>query len=88
MTSDDKILERKLLIRKAFALAEIFEIGKELGIHYFDQLMSCWETDVDEASLEIGQAVSDAQLQEIFRKHETRDWAVFWGSTIPSTAAF
>jgi hypothetical protein len=79
MTSDDKIVERKLLIKRAFPLTEIFEIGKQLGLHYFDQLVSGWETDADAASLEIGQAVSDAQLQEIFKKHETRDWAVFRG---------
>src|SRR4030043_960380 len=79
MTSDGKIVERKLLIKRAFPVAEVFQIGKKLGIHYFDQFVSGWETDADEATLEIGQAVSDAQLQEIFEKHETRDWAVFRG---------
>ena len=79
MTSDDKIVERKLLIKRVFPVAEIFEIGKELGIHYFDQFVSCWDADADEASLEIGQAVSDAQLQEIFKKYEARGWAVFRG---------
>jgi hypothetical protein len=79
MTSDDKIVERKLLIKRVFPVAEIFDIGKELGIPYFDQFVGCWDADADEASLEIGQAVSDAQLQEIFKKHETRGWAVFRG---------
>ncbi len=79
MSSDDKIVERKLLIKRAFPLTEIFEIGKQLGLHYFTQFVNGWETDTDAASLEIGQAVSDAQLQEIFKKHETRDWTVFRG---------
>jgi hypothetical protein len=79
MTSDDKIVERKLLIKRVFPVAEIFEIGKELEIHYFDQFVSCWDADADEASLEIGQAVSNAQLQEIFKKYEARVWAVFRG---------
>ena len=79
MTSDDKIVERKLLIKRAFSLTEIFEIGKQLGTSYFAQFVSCWETDADAASLEIAQAVSDVQLQETFKKHETRDWAVFRG---------
>ena len=79
MNSDDKIVERKLLIKRVFPVAEIFEIGKELGIPYFDQFVGCWDADADEASLEIGQAVSDAQLQEIFKKYETRGWAVFRG---------
>jgi hypothetical protein len=80
MISDDKIVERKLLIKRVFPPAEIFEIGKELGIHYFDQFVSGWDADVDEEALEIGQAVSDAQLQEIFKKHETRGWVVFRGN--------
>jgi hypothetical protein len=79
MTGDDKIVETKLLIKRVFPVTQIFEIGKELGIHYFDQFVSCWDTDADEACLEIGQAVSDAQLQEIFKKYETRVWAVFRG---------
>ena len=79
MTSDDKIVERKLLIKRVFPVAEIFDIGKELGIPYFDQFVGCWDADADEASLEIGQAVSDAQLQEIFKKYEARGWAVFRG---------
>ena len=79
MTADDKTVERKLLIKRVFSIADIFEIGKEVGIHYFDQFVSCWEADADEASLEIVQAVSDTQLQEIFKKHEVRGWAVFRG---------
>ncbi|MCJ7559022.1 hypothetical protein MUO79_00190 [Candidatus Bathyarchaeota archaeon] len=79
MTADDKTVERKLLIKRVFSIAGIFEIGKEVGVHYFDQFVSCWEADVDEASLEIVQAVSDTQLQEIFKKHEGRGWAVFRG---------
>jgi hypothetical protein len=79
MNSNDKILERKLLIKRVFPVAEIFEIGKELGIHYFDQFVGCWDADADEASLEIGQAVSDTQLQEIFKKYDARGWTVFRG---------
>jgi hypothetical protein len=79
MTADDKTVERKLLIKRVFSIAGIFEIGKEVGVHYFDQFVSCWEADVDEASLEIVQAVSDTQLQEIFKKYDGRGWAVFRG---------
>jgi hypothetical protein len=79
MTSDDKTVERKLLIKRVFPVADIFEIGKELGIHYFDQFVSCWEADADEAAFEVAQATSDAQLQEVFKKHAGRDWVVFRG---------
>ena len=79
MSNEDKIVERKLLIKRAFPLTEIFKIGTQLELHYFSQFVSGWETDVDAAALEISQAVSDAQLQEIFKKYETRDWTVFRG---------
>jgi len=42
MTSDDKIVERKILIKRAFPLTEIFEIGKQLGLHFFSQFVSGW----------------------------------------------
>jgi len=79
MSSEDKIVERKLLIKRAFPLTEIFKIGNQLGLHYFSQFLSGWEADVDAAALEIWQIVSDVQLQEIFKKNEPRDWAVFRG---------
>ncbi len=79
MSGEDKIVERKLLIKRAFPLTEIFEIGKQLGLPYFNQFVNGWETDADTAALEIGQTISDAQLQEIFKKYKTRDWSVFRG---------
>ena len=48
MTSDGKIVERKLLIKRAFPVAEVFEIGKKLGIHYFDQFVSGWGKRAEE----------------------------------------
>ncbi len=79
MTSEDKILEKKLLIQRVFPVTQVFEIGKEMGIHYFDQLVSCWEADPGEASLEMAQGLSDVQLQGVFKRHPKREWAVFRG---------
>ena len=79
MTADDKTLEKKLLIRRVYPETDIFTIGKEQGIQYFDQFVNCWETNPDEASLELGQALSDKQLQEAFKKHAGRNWTVFRG---------
>lgn len=79
MTSDDKQLEKKLLIQRAFPVTKIFEIGKEMGIHYFDQFVSCWEADPGEASVEMAQALSDVQLQGVFKRYPKREWAVFRG---------
>ncbi len=79
MSFDDKTMEKKLLIKRALSLPDIFEVGKELGLHYFDHFVSCWEINADEALLELAQAVSDAQLQEIFKKHGARVWTAFRG---------
>jgi len=80
MTFDDKLLERKLLLKRAFPRIELFEIGKELNIPYFDSFTSGWEIDEDEASLKIAPNISDKQLKEIFDKHEPREWTVFRGA--------
>jgi hypothetical protein len=79
MTVDDRILEKKLLIRRVYPETVIYAIGKEYGIPYFDQFVNIWEADPDEASLELAQALSDNQLQEVSKKHQGRSWTVFRG---------
>ncbi|MEM2098180.1 MAG: hypothetical protein QXU99_00330 [Candidatus Bathyarchaeia archaeon] len=79
MTTDDKIVERKLLIKRAFPVTEIYEIGKNLEIPYFTQFTHYWEIDIDTAALEIAQNVSDTCLQEIFSKYKARSWVAFRG---------
>lgn len=79
MTVADDVLEKKLLIKRVFPVADIFEIGKEQKIPFFNQFVNCWEPDVDEAALELAQALSDKQLQDVFKKHKGRAYAVFRG---------
>jgi hypothetical protein len=80
MTVDDKTLEKKLLIKRVYPVTDIFQIGKENGIGYFDGFVNSWEPDTDEAAMEMAQAVSDKQLQEIFKKHQPRNYTVFRGT--------
>ena len=80
MTVDDKTLEKKLLIKRVYPLTDIFQIGKEQAISYFDQFVNSWEPDTDEAAMEMAQAVSDKQLQENFKKHPPRNYTVFRGT--------
>jgi len=80
MTFDDKLLERKLLLKRAFPRIELFEIVKELNIPYFASFTSGWEIDEDEASLKIASNINDEQLKEIFDKHTLREWTVFRGA--------
>jgi len=76
---EDKIVERKLLLKRTFPAADLFEIGKELGIPYFRRFVSCWEIDVEEAALEIALNTSDTQLRKIYEKYNPREWVSFRG---------
>jgi len=80
LTFDDRVLERKLLLKRTFPRIELFEIGKELNIPYFDRFESGWDIDEDDASLEIASKISDTQLKKIFDKHSPRKWTVFRGT--------
>ncbi len=80
MTFDAKLLERRLLLKRAFSRIELFEITKELNVPYFASLISGWEIDEDEASLKIASNINDEQLKEIFDKHKPREWTVFRGA--------
>jgi hypothetical protein len=79
VTLDDRTLEKKLLLQRAYPPNEIYNIGKELAIPFFESLVNCWEPDPDEAAFQAAQALEDQQLQEVFKKHAPRQNAVFRG---------
>ncbi|MHA1710598.1 MAG: hypothetical protein ACTSUS_00805, partial [Candidatus Freyarchaeota archaeon] len=79
VTADDKLVERKLLLKRAFSRVRLFEIGRQLGIPYFNRFASGWEIDEEEASLEIASNINDAQLKGIFKEYNPREWVVFRG---------
>ena len=66
MTVDDKLVEQKILLKRAYPRIELFEIGKALNLPYFNRFMNGWEIDEEEASLEIASNIGDAELKEIF----------------------
>jgi len=80
MAFEDKLLERKILLKRAFSRVELFDIGKELNIPYFGSFTSRWEVDEDEASIKIASNINDKQLEKIFDKHTPREWTVFRGA--------
>lgn len=79
VTVEDKIVERKLLLKRVFSMNKLFEIGKNLNLAYFNRFSSEWEIDEDEAALEIASDISEPQLEEVFDKFKPRRWAVFRG---------
>jgi len=79
MIVDDKLVEQKILLKRAYPRIELFEIGKALNLPYFNRFMSGWEIDEEEASFEIASNIGDAELKEIFKKNMPREWTVFRG---------
>ncbi len=79
MAIEDKVVERKILLKRAFPIHRLFEIGKELSIPYFDRFEEAWDLDEDQGALEIASVINDERLKEIFSAHHPRDWIVFRG---------
>jgi hypothetical protein len=79
MSIDDKTLEKKLLLKRIFTPADIYLIGKENTIPFFDNYVNAWEPNPDEAAAELAAVLSDNQLQEALKKHSARNYAVFRG---------
>jgi hypothetical protein len=79
VAAEDKVFERKILLKRAFPRHQLFEIGRELGIPYFERFENGWCIDEEQAAFEIASTISDARLKEIFDTHKPRKWVVFRG---------
>jgi len=79
MVVDEKLVERKLLLKRVFPRTKLFDIGGNLSLPYFKRFMSPWDIDEDEAALEIALNINDVQLKEVFDKYGPRKWTVFRG---------
>jgi len=79
LTVDDKVLERKILLKRAFPRHQLFEIGKKLTLPYFERFVDGWEMDEDQAAFDIASAINDVRLKEVFDAYKHRDWIVFRG---------
>ncbi len=76
---DDKVVERKILLKRALQRYRLFEIGRKLTVPYFERFEDAWQVDDDQAAFEIASAINDARLKEIFDSHKSREWVVFRG---------
>jgi hypothetical protein len=79
MSTEDEVLERKLLLKRVYPVTEIFQIGKEQTIPFFDQFVNGWEPDPDEAALELAKILSEKRLLDLVKKHPPRNYVVFRG---------
>ena len=76
---EDSTIELKLLLARCFPRYALFEIGKELGLPYFERVENAWHIDDDQAAFEIASNLNDTKLKEIFQKNRPREWVVFRG---------
>jgi hypothetical protein len=76
---EDKIIERKVLLKRCFTRYQLFGIGVELTLQYLERVESPWNIDEDRTALEIASSISDAKLKEIFENNKPRDWVSFKG---------
>ncbi|MBC7130176.1 hypothetical protein H5T51_03005, partial [Candidatus Bathyarchaeota archaeon] len=79
MVDEDKVIERKILLKRAFQKPQLFEIGRNLAIPYFELFENPWVIDEDQAAYEIASIIGDSQLKEIFETHKPKSWVVFRG---------
>ncbi len=75
----DRIIERKLLLKRVFPRSALLQMGKTLNTPYFKDLQSEWDMDYDRAALEIASKIGDLQLREASSNYRTRRWEVFRG---------
>ncbi|MBA7496597.1 hypothetical protein ES702_07206 [subsurface metagenome] len=79
MTVDDRVVERRLLLKRAFPRTKLFSIGKQLNIPYFQRFTTAWDIEEDGSALEIASAINDTQLKEVFETYSPREWVFFRG---------
>jgi len=79
VTADDKVVERKILLKRAFSCDRLFEVGRKLTVPYLERFEDCWSIDEDQAAFEIASAINDVRLKEIFDTYKPREWIVFRG---------
>jgi len=80
LEGNEKLIERVMLLKRGFSVADLFIIGKELEIPYVDSLSSEWAIeDEDEIAFSIAEKIDDDMLKDIFIKHNPRKWAIFRG---------
>lgn len=78
-TAEDKVVERKILLERAFPRHRLFEIGRNLSLPYFERFEDPWSIAEDKAAFEIATAIDDARLKEILNAQKIGEWLVFRG---------
>lgn len=72
LMQEEKLRERISLLMRFFWLDDLFKIGKDLHLPFFDKVSNYWEMNHYQAATEIAKNIDDDKLLEITRKHIPR----------------
>jgi hypothetical protein len=72
MPDDEKLKERISLLIRFFSLDDLFKIGKELHLPFFEKKLQYWEMNQYQAATEIAGNIDDNSLLELTRKYIPR----------------
>jgi hypothetical protein len=69
ISKEDKLKERTSLLMRLYWQDEIFKIGRERGLTYFEQIHDFWEINLYQGALEIARNIDDNVLLAILSSH-------------------
>jgi len=69
---EEKLKERISLLMRFFWLDDLFKIGRELHLPFFDEVSNYWEMNQYQAATEIARNIDDNELLKLTRKHIPR----------------
>lgn len=72
MDEEERIREKALLLMRFYWRDEIYNIGKELNIHYFDQFENYWDIDHYKGALEVSSVITDNDLLKLTKEKPPR----------------
>ena len=68
MGEEERTIERALLLMRFYYKDDIYNIGKELNIPYFNQFKDYWDMDYDQGALEISKVIADIDLLKLIKE--------------------
>jgi hypothetical protein len=79
MQDEEKLKERISLLTRFFWLDDLFKIGRELHLPFFDKISNYWEMNQYQAAAEIAKSITDDVLQKLTGKYVPRYGLILGG---------
>ena len=79
MGEEERTKERALLLMRFYYKDDIYNIGKELNIPYFNQFKDYWDMDHYQGALEISKVIADIDLLKLIKEKPPKNGLYFGG---------